>query len=126
MDDFVHLGIQSQVLVSQVLGQVFLVDSERGSAKSSYNDRMNKHLLCSLICPKVQSSSSTFHDDIRAQTAEDASLVVFGGFEVRNDNIIWIREVHIAGRTCPTLAFALVGKLASVGAFDAENVTGEG
>jgi hypothetical protein len=84
---------------------------------------VGKHLLRSLICPKAQRPSSTLHYDVRAQAAENTGLVVFGRVQIRNDHIIWIGEVHIAGRADGSLSFALTGELTSIGAVNAEDMT---
>jgi hypothetical protein len=56
------------------------------------------------------------------QAAENAGLVVFGWVEVGNDHIVGIREGDMAGRTAGSLAFALTGELATVGAVNAEDM----
>ena len=84
---------------------------------------MGKHLLRSLICPKAQRPSSTLHYDVRAQAAENTGLVVFGRVQIRNDDIIWIGEVHIAGRADRPLSFTLTRELTSIGAVNAEDMT---
>jgi hypothetical protein len=83
----------------------------------------NQHLLCCLIRPPTQCPASTLHYDIGTQTAEDAGLVVFGGVEVRDNDVVWVREMDIASRADRTQAVALTGQLAFIGAFDAEDVT---
>jgi hypothetical protein len=83
---------------------------------------VDKHLLRSLICPKAQCPSSTLHYDVRAQAAENTGLVVFGRVQIRNDHIIWIGEVHIAGRADGSLSFTLTRELASIGAVNAEDM----
>ena len=83
---------------------------------------MDKHLLRSLICPKAQCPPSTLHYDVRAQAAENTGLVVFGRVQIRNDDIIWIGEVHIAGRADRPLSFTLTRELTSIGAVNAEDM----
>jgi hypothetical protein len=68
-----------------------------------------EHLLRGLVCPEAQCPSSAFHYGIRMQAAENASLVIFGWIEVRDDNIIGIREGDMAGRAAWSLTFALTG-----------------
>jgi len=75
-----------------------------------------------LIRPPTQCSPSALHYDIGAQTTENAGLVVFGWVEVRDNDIVRVGEVNVAGRTDRTQAGKLAGKLALVGAFNAENV----
>jgi len=83
---------------------------------------LDKHFLCSLICPKVQRPSSTLHYDSRTEATENTSLVVFGGLQICGDNVIGIDELCVAGRTDGTLAFTLAGELAPIGAVNAEDM----
>ena len=59
------------------------------------------------------------------QATEDAGLVVFGGVEVGNDNIIRIRKGNMARRAAWSLSFALARELAAIRAIDAEDMAGD-
>lgn len=83
---------------------------------------LNQHLLCCLIRPPAQCPSSALHYGIRTQTAENAGLVIFGGVEVGDNDIVGVGKVGIAGRADSTHTITLAGKLTSVGAFDTEDM----
>lgn len=87
------------------------------------NSSYHEHLRSGLVGPKVQSSSSTFHNHGRAQSAENAGLVVFGGIEVRHDGIVGVRELCVASWADRTLAFTNAGKLQVVCAIRAIDMT---
>lgn len=82
----------------------------------------NQHLLCCLIRPPAQCPSSTLHDDIGIQAAQNTGLVVFGGIEVRDNNIVGIAEVNVASRTDGTQTIALARKLTTIGTLDTEDM----
>jgi hypothetical protein len=48
--------------------------------------------------------------------------VVFSRIEICDDDIIWIRKMHIAGRAYGALAITLTRELAAVGAINAEDM----
>jgi hypothetical protein len=60
------------------------------------------------------------------QAAKNASLVVFGRVQVRDNHIIGIRERNMASRATWSLAFALARELVAVRAVDAEDMAGDG
>lgn len=99
---------QRLVLLRQRLGQILLI----------------RDLLSNLIRPKAQPTLSTFHDDSRTETTQDARLVVFGRIEEGNDGVVGVEEVGRAG-----WAFALpilrCGEAEAIGTVEAEDVTGE-
>lgn len=83
------------------------------------------HLLGGLVRPKVQSPSSALHNYIGAQSAENAGFVVFGGIQDRNDGIIRVRELRVAGRTDGTLPFSNTSKAGMIRAINAEDMARE-
>lgn len=122
MNNLVHLTIQGRVFIREALRQMLLVGAARLSAPCLYPGQFCRHLLCSLICPEAQGSSSAFHYHIRIQAAENACLVILGWVEIRNNHIIRINEMHIASWANRTLAFLLARELKLVRAIDAEDM----
>lgn len=56
------------------------------------------HLLGRLICPEVKSSPCAFHDSVRTQPAQNASLVVISRLQISKNDIVSIEEWLVAGR----------------------------
>lgn len=81
-------------------------------------------LLCHLVRPELQSPPSAFHDDGRAQTAQNARLVVFAGVEGSHDRIVRIEEVRCAGRAFALAVLWSCG-FEAIGAGKAEDVAEE-
>lgn len=73
-----------------------------------------------MICPEAQGPSTALHDDVWTQSAENARFVVFSRVEVRNNDIVRIRQGSFARRTRTMLPMLLARELALVGAIDAE------
>lgn len=51
-----------------------------------------------LICPEVKSSPCAFHDSIRTQPAQNASLVVISRVQVSKNDIVNIEKWLVASR----------------------------
>lgn len=82
----------------------------------------DEHLGISLVGPKVQSPSSTFHNHGWAQSAENTGLVLFGGIEVHHDGIFGVGKLCVASWADRTASFTNAGKLQVVGAISAVEV----
>lgn len=96
------------MLLRQRLGQILLI----------------RDLLSNLVRPETQPTLSTFHDDSRTETTQDARLVVFGRIEESNDGIVGVEEVGRAGWAF-ALAILRCSEAETIGAVEAEDVTGE-
>lgn len=104
----VESDTQTGVLVGQGLVEVLLVVD----------------ILGGLVRPEAQGAASTLHDDVWTEAAEDAGLVVLTGVEIGNDGIVWVVELGVAGRAGGTSRGLGACDAKSMGAVEAEDVTG--
>ena len=111
-DSLIELNMQTGVLVRHVLVQVLLV----------------VYVLSRLVSPEAQGAAGTLHDNVGAQPAEDAGLVVLGRVEIGNDGIIRVAELGLACRAaCLSVGGLLVvGDSERVCTLDAEDVAARG
>lgn len=110
IDSLVELDMQGRILVRHVLVQELLV----------------VNVLGGLVGPEAESSASTLHDDVGAQTAQDARLVVFAGVEVGDDGIVGVGKLGPACRAVGASVGALVSDAERAGTLDAEDMAAGG
>ena len=71
------MDMEIRVLLGQCLVEILLVAD----------------VLRRLVSPEAEGSASTLHDDVGAQAAEDARLVVFAGVEVGDDGVVRVGKL---------------------------------
>ena len=93
IDDSVELCVEMPVFLGQVLNHVVMEVATEALVKLSMkNAGADIHLLRSLVRPKGQSTSSTFHDCGWIKSAQDTRLIVFTRLQNRRDCIVWVAQ----------------------------------
>lgn len=77
-----------------------MVSIETGSeSRQTSNKQRDAQILRHLVRPEAQCMSSTLHDRVGAQSAENTGFVILAGVQIGKCGIVRSREASLAGRT---------------------------